>query len=170
MSHVTQDHYRSQNVGGGYVVIKPEDVITNEGWSNGDMYFGNCTYNKVDDNISVNASSLYIVVQSLTNKSKQSIQVQLEVVFASAASNTLKCIADKPITLVSGYSQNCTFRFSNPYNWEFSDALLNEALNRYVEITWYGTAVLTDITNNIRHDVYFGDGDTEIVNRIQYAY
>ena len=53
---------------------------------------------------------------------------------------------------------------------EFSDALLNEALNRYVEITWYGTAVLTDITNNIKHYVYFGDGDIEEVNRIQCAY
>ena len=169
MSHVTQDHYRSQNVGGGSV-IKPEDAITNEGWSNGNMYFGNCTYNKIDDTIAVNASSLYIDVQSLTNTSKQSIQVQLEVVFTSAAGNTLKCICDAPITLAPGYSQNCTFRFNIPYNWEFSDALLNEALNRYVEITSYGTAVLTDITNNIRHYVYFVDGDTEIVNRIQYAY
>lgn len=170
MSHVAQDHYRSQNAVVGRSVIKPEDAITTEGWSNGNMYFGNCTYNKVDDNIAVNASSLYIDVQSLTNKSKQNIQVQLEVIFASAASNTLKCVANAPITLAPGYSQNCTFRFSDPYNWQFSDALLNEALNRYVEITWYGTAVLTDITNNIKHYVYFADGDTEIVNRIQCAY
>lgn len=170
MSHVTQDHYRSQNAGGGRSVIKPEDAITTEGWSNGNMYFGNCTYNKVDDNIAVNASSLYIDVQSLTNNSKQSIQVQLEVVFTSAASNTLKCVTNTPITLAPGYSQNCTFRFSDPYYWEFSNALLNEALNRYVEITWYGTAVLTDITNNIKHYVYFSDGDIEEVNYIQCAY
>lgn len=69
------------------------------------MYFGNCTYNKVDDNISVNASPLYIDVQSLTNKSKQSIQVQLEVVFTSAAGNTLKCIANAPITFDSPFVQ-----------------------------------------------------------------
>ena len=50
MSHVTQDHYRSQNARVGSV-IKPEDAITTEGWINGNMYFGNCTYNKVDDNI-----------------------------------------------------------------------------------------------------------------------
>ena len=170
MSHVTQDHYRSQNVG-GRSVIKPANAITNDGWTNGDMYFGNCTYNKVDDNISVNASSLYIEVIRLTNKSKQSIQVQLEVLFTSAIGNTLKCISDERITLVPGYSQNCTFRFSDTFNWEFSDALLDEALNYYVEITWDGTAVLTDITNNIRHDVYFADGDAEAtVNRIQCAY
>ena len=89
MSHVTQDHYRSQNAGRGRSVIKPEDAITTEGWINGDMYFGNCTYNKVDDNIAVDTSPLYIDVQSLTNKSKQSIQVQLEVIFTSAVGNTL---------------------------------------------------------------------------------
>lgn len=169
MSRVTQDHYRSQNAGGS-VVITPINAITTKGWINGNMYFGNCIYNKIDDNISVNASSLYIDVQSLTNKSKQSIKVQLEVDFTSAAGNILKCIADAPIILASGYSQDCTFRFSDPYNWEFSDALLDEALNRYVEITWYGIAVLTDITNNIKHYVHFVEGNTEIVNRIQCSY
>lgn len=168
MSHVIQDHYRSQNA--WCSALKPKDAITTEGWINGDMYFGDCTYNKIDGTIAVNAASLYIDVQSLTNNSKQSIQVQLGVVFASTASNTLKCICNAPITLEPGYSQDCTFRFSNPYNWEFSDALLNEALNRYVEITWYGTAVLTDITNNISYYVYFAEGDTEVVNRIQCAY